>query len=139
MPCEPNEPGAFLAMNGQHYVRTPVAIGVGAPLAGAWIHAPAMFDHVFDESFWTAAARVPVLVLDDVGLEPQDARVRDRIVGLLVGRYDAARRTIVTTNLNGADFRKTYASGAGERLAARLGGGSWFTVRPIESAARAAP
>ncbi len=137
IPCEPVEPGAFMGVNGSHYLRVPVMVGAGALLPGLWLHAPRMFENLFSEPFWTAAVRAPVLVVDDLGLEPQDARVRDRVVGLLVGRYDAARPTIVTTNLNAQAFRTTYASGAGERLAARLTG-SWFNVKPLDSAVKAA-
>jgi hypothetical protein len=138
-PCNADTPGAFFEQaNGCHYVLRPVSLG-GAPLPGRWMHAPEASDNIFSEPFWTAATRAGVLVLDDLGLGPQPERVVSRLVGLLVSRYDAARPTIVTTNLAHGAFRQAYASGPGERLAARLGGGAWMQVVQGPPARRAAP
>lgn len=126
-PCEPDTEGAARGINGAFYVLRPVEIGASS-MPAMWIHAPQFFDHIFDEPYWTKAARIGALVIDDLGLEPQDARVRDRVIGLLVGRYDDARPTIVTTNLTASAFRGTYGQGAGERLVARLGGGAWVQI-----------
>ncbi len=127
MPCEVGDPRAIRAANGQDYIETPVQLG-GTPLQGRWLHAPECFDHLFDEVFWTVATRCGVLVLDDLGLEPQRVNVRDRLLGLLVGRFDAGRKTILTCNLTVGDFRGMYGQGAGERLMSRLADGGWVQV-----------
>lgn len=133
LPAEPDEEGAWRdSVTGGWYRTAAVSLG-GKLRQGAWLHAPATATHVFNESLWSGAEVAGVLVVDDLGLEPGEARVRDRLLGLLVGRYDAARPTIVSTNLDAASFRLRYCAGAGERLAARIGGRAWHQVARVST------
>ena len=130
-PCDPEETGAYKSCTGGvwlgYYVREHV-VEVGSRLLTVrWVHAPSAFDNLFLPSFWKVLEAVEMLVLDDLGLEPQTPNVKSRIIGLLVERCNRDRPTIVTTNSSLADFRATYGSGSGARLMTRLDRG-WLQV-----------
>lgn len=76
---------------------------------------------------------VRVLVVDDLGLERTTPFVAERLDGLLVGRHDGARQTIVTTNLQPTELMKRSAR-IGSRLLSgtvvRLGGSDRRLARP---------
>lgn len=76
----------------------------------------------FDGEFWGALERAPVLVLDDLGSEPLDEKgwALGNIAALLDARYDARRRTIVTSNLPWARLRARYCEADGGRLLDRV-------------------
>jgi hypothetical protein len=125
--CDESEEGAYKACQDGvwygYWIRD-VKCQVGSvPLSGAWVHAPSTFDGLFLPAFWKSLEKAEVLVLDDLGLEPQTPNVKSRIIGALVARFDAGRRTVVTTNLDRAAFQAAYCSGPGARIAARLGNG----------------
>jgi len=125
--CDETEEGAYKAcVDGVWYgywIRD-VQCQVGSvPLSGAWVHAPSTFDGLFLPAFWKNLEKAEVLVLDDLGLEPQTPTVKSRIIGALVARFDGGKRTIVTTNLDRAAFQATYCAGPGARIASRLGNG----------------
>jgi nucleoside-triphosphatase THEP1 len=129
--CYPDEEGAYKQCSdgtwmGSYVRDIPVEVG-SRLLTGKWIHAPSAFDNLFLPSFWKALGQAELLVLDDLGLEPQTENVRARITGLLVMRHDADRPTLVTTNLSNDDFQSTYGSGPGRRIITRLGQG-WIQV-----------
>jgi len=111
--------GRFLVLGGP--------TGSGKSVCAAWIVAGACSSSVWLRadvltSFkaWDAVAdRVEgagLLVVDDLGAEPNWAR--DLLGRVLRTRADDDRRTIVTTNLPSADLGKSY----GDRLMSRLEG-----------------
>jgi DNA replication protein DnaC len=59
---------------------------------------------------------VGVLVVDDVGAQDRGQYARDVLRELLTERHEGRARTIVTTNLDGAEFRDHL----GERLSERI-------------------
>jgi DNA replication protein DnaC len=75
---------------------------------------------------------VPCLAVDDVGLE--EKRQRGRIEQLIYDRHAAGNMTVLTTNLDGMEFKAAY----NERVASRMREvGSWRlckeVVRPGEA------
>jgi hypothetical protein len=125
-PAEPASPGAYPTGSAWYVDRT-VEVGALAELRGRWLDASACGEHLFDEVWWTRSRTAAVLVIDDLGLEGE-GRVRDRMIGLVVERENHGRPTIITTNLGPEPFKRTYWTGAGERLATRLQRGMWVNV-----------
>jgi DNA replication protein DnaC len=76
---------------------------------------------------------VRVLVVDDLGLERTTPFVAERLDGLLVGRHDNARQTLITTNLAPSELMKKSPR-IGSRLLSgtvlRLGGTDRRFARP---------
>ena len=84
-----------------------------------------------DHGFWPRLYAEHLLVVDDLGTEPLDAKGFGlaAISDLIDRRYDGARKTILTTNLPGAAFRSRF----GERLWRRLVEvGMWIDLAPLE-------
>lgn len=75
-----------------------------------------------DHGFWPRLQGEKLLVIDDLGTEPLDAKGYGftAICDLVDRRYDAARKTIITTNLPLEAFRERYGGEAGARLWRRL-------------------
>lgn len=71
-----------------------------------------------DPGFWPRLQGERLLVIDDLGTEPLDAKGfgLSAICDLVDRRYDAARKTIITTNKSLAEFKERYGIGAGARL-----------------------
>jgi hypothetical protein len=70
-------------------------------------------------------AKVPHLVVDDLGAEYQDVRgaLQSRLDWLIEQRHARMKRTVITTNLNAKDFAARY----GERIIDRLReSGRWY-------------
>lgn len=103
----------------------PVTIIPGEPVAARWVHARQLFHNVFDAKLWEAVAKVPVLVVDDLGAEPEDQRVTPLIASVLCERVDGGKKTIGTTNLALDRFKRRY----GERVFGRLAGEAWYGAR----------
>lgn len=81
-----------------------------------------------DHAFWPTLHGEKLLVIDDAGVEPLDAKGYGlaAVVGLFDRRYDAARKTILTTNLTLEAFRPRF----GERVWRRLGeAGTWVDLK----------
>lgn len=75
--------------------------------------------------------RTKLLVLDDLGLEHDDAGgwAVGNIQALIVERFDDAKLTVMTTNLDAETFKKRY----GERVVDRIRGGGRFSKVPGDS------
>ena len=75
----------------------------------------------FNTDFWSQVAKVPVLVVDDLGTEPLDDKgwIIANIHALLDSRYDHCLKTIFTTNLPADKFKARYGCDGG-RLIDRL-------------------
>ena len=73
-----------------------------------------------DYPAFLTVVRIPMLAIDDVGIEPLEVmeygNVANPIVELLTKRYDEQLFTILTTNLTPEGIRKRY----GDRIADRL-------------------
>lgn len=70
-------------------------------------------------AMWKRWTEMPLLVIDDLGLEGEAAR--DDIALLLLERYESARVTICTANLTDKLFGARYLTGeTGPRLADRM-------------------
>jgi DNA replication protein DnaC len=98
------------------------AVLSGAPLDAHWIQARVFWTKVFERALWDHAERVSVLVVDDLGAEPEDQRVTPLISSLLCQRVDMGLKTLVTTNMDPGMFGRRY----GPRLVDRLEGEAWF-------------
>src|SRR5690606_2901889 len=70
----------------------------------------------YAETVFDSMAEAKVLLLDDLGAERQTEFSVDLICGLLDNRYAEGRTTLVSTNFDVKEIRKTY----GERFADRL-------------------
>lgn len=110
--------------------------GTGKTVAAAWgcaFHAGRMVKAVdlvriglFDQGTeLPGLAGARTLAIDDLGMEPLDQRGYGyaALFDLLDRRYDANRKTIVTTNLAMPEFRERYGTGPGARL--------WDRVREV--------
>lgn len=73
-----------------------------------------------DGVVWNRAALADVLLLDDLGAERATEYQRDQINTLLRDRFNARRRTIVTTNATGFNALATNPDGSGGPLDARM-------------------
>jgi DNA replication protein DnaC len=75
-----------------------------------------------DPDFWPTLERARLLAIDDLGLEPLDARdyALACVVDLIDRRYDGTRKTIITTNLGTEAFRERYCVGPGVRMLRRI-------------------
>lgn len=74
--------------------------------------------HSSRDELWAVWRTSPMLVIDELGVEAQH---RDALLGLLLGRYDDGRGTIVTSNLTRELVVSTYMVGLrGDQLADRL-------------------
>ena len=104
-------------------------IGAGKTTAAAWIVAGEKANSVWlpartvdDLESWKQvghlAKTAQLLVIDDLGTErdTESGFGRDTLGNLFTDRIDRAQRTVVTTNLSGAELVKRY----GERLRSRL-------------------
>lgn len=70
-------------------------------------------------------------VIDDVGAEPQDTKgyAYAAFFDAIERRYDAAKKTILTTNLTMDEFRERYGSGVGVRFWDRVRGDArWIDI-----------
>jgi hypothetical protein len=81
-----------------------------------------LFDQPAGSEEW---GRARLLVIDDLGMEPIDPKGYGyaAIYDLMDRRYDANRKTLITTNLTQAEFRERYGTGTGARL--------WDRVREV--------
>ncbi len=72
----------------------------------------------YDEGEMDELETTPLLVLDDLGSEYQDAKgfLRAFLDGLVNARYDAGLRTIATTNLKAAEFADRYGARIADRI-----------------------
>jgi DNA replication protein DnaC len=87
---------------------------------------PLQTDSIFDPALWNVVSRTAVLVIDDLGAEPRDDdRTTPAIAALVCDRGDAARKTLITTNMDHESFRRRY----GERVFDRLIGKAWHGTR----------
>lgn len=75
-----------------------------------------------DPGFWPRLFAEKLLVVDDLGAEPLDAKGFGiaAITDLVDRRYDGARKTIVTTNYAQDEFKARYGVGPGARLWRRI-------------------
>ncbi len=75
----------------------------------------------YDSDFWHELEVAGLLVIDDLGTEPRDEKgwASANLAALLDARYDACRKTIITTNLNAERFKAIYGNDGG-RLIDRL-------------------
>lgn len=89
-------------------------------------------DDPMGERLSDRAERAELLVLDDLGAERSTDFARDRLVHLLVQRYDWRRQTIVTTNLTPEALGETY----GARLASRLSTYTRLVIEGLDKRAR---
>ena len=69
-----------------------------------------------EEELLHPADSMDLLILDDVGAENASEWVRDRLYLIINRRYESAKATIITTNLDEADME----SRVGARIASRL-------------------
>ena len=129
MPADESVPGAVKSkVNGDWYVTMPMTLG-GEPLNGRWVNGRQFFHSIFNELFWKQLEATPLLVVDDLGAEVQDEKVRTAFVAMLVERMDRMRKTLLTTNLTLDAFAQSYGQVAGgARLIDRLDGRAWMTV-----------
>lgn len=117
------------------------AVGTGKSLSAAWAAAfnGGHFAHAFrliqagtyDREFWEFVREPQLLVLDDMGAEPQDSKGHGlaNVANLLAERHAALKQTIVTTNLPKDAFMAAYCQGPGLRIRDRVReGGVWFNV-----------
>jgi DNA replication protein DnaC len=84
-----------------------------------------------DPGYWPSLQRASLLAIDDLGTEPLDPKGYGHavIADLIDRRYDASRKTILTTNLPQAAFRQRYGEGQGARLWDRIReAGLWVDV-----------
>ena len=72
----------------------------------------------FDDAAMSEVEKAPLLVIDDLGVEYMDVKgeAASRFDALLDERYDARRKTVITSNMNAADFTARY----GVRIADRF-------------------
>ena len=86
-----------------------------------WVHASALAPRTgWSESavLWERWQRVPLLALDDLGVETCDPAV---VQGLLLTRWDAGLVTLASTNAGWPEWSARYLGGsAGDRLRDRL-------------------
>lgn len=75
-----------------------------------------------DPGYWPGLQRAPLLAIDDLGTEPLDPKGYGHavIADLIDRRYDANRKTVLTTNLPQPAFRQRYGEGTGARLWDRI-------------------
>ncbi len=123
---EPSDPKTILVLAGE--------VGTGKTVAAAWGAAVGRGRMVKaidllraglypqDPLFWPRLYTEKLLVVDDLGAEPLDAKGHQLAVisDVVDRRYDAGKKTIVTTNLAQAQFRERYGTGPGERLWRRI-------------------
>lgn len=104
-------------------------VGAGKTTAAAWVVAGELANAVWlpartvdDLERWKEvshqAKTAQLLVIDDIGTErdSESGFGRDTLGSLWTDRLDRAQRTVVTTNLSGAELVKRY----GDRLRSRL-------------------
>lgn len=117
-------------------------VGTGKTVAAAWgcaFHSGRLAKAIdlirigmFDESSaLPVLAHCRLLAVDDLGMEPMDSKgyAYAAVYDLLDRRYDAALKTIITTNLTTDQFRERYGTGAGARLWDRIREiGVWFNI-----------
>lgn len=108
------------------------AAWVAAELGGVWLtcqRAARLFGAAFGPQYeqQNAALDAHTLVVDDVGSEVDDLapRMCAALIELLEQRKEARYRTVITTNLAGADFKARYPD---VRLMSRLSGVQWVTA-----------
>jgi DNA replication protein DnaC len=70
---------------------------------------------------------VRVLIVDDWGLQRETPFVAERLDGLLVGRHDSARQTIITTNLQPTELMRRSA-----RIGSRLLSGTVLRLAGVD-------
>lgn len=89
-----------------------------AKLGGKWIRAADLVRIKGDEDPTEAAAVGSPVVIDDLGQEHVGASdyALSTIDRVLSARYDANQITIITTNLNRADFRRRYSARLDDRI-----------------------
>lgn len=130
--------------------RTPIlvlagGVGTGKTVAAAWacaFHSGRMvkaldlvriglFAEGQDKTTLRELERADLAVIDDVGAEPQDTKgyAYAAFFEAFERRYDAAAKTILTTNLTLDEFRARYGTGVGVRFWDRIRGDArWIDV-----------
>jgi DNA replication protein DnaC len=87
----------------------------------------------FDRDLLTDLGAAPVLALDELGSEKGNDASDATLFEMLGARYRRGRLTVIGTNLDAAQFKARYCTGAMERLYDRLrASGLWVNV-PGES------
>jgi hypothetical protein len=134
---QPSEPKTILVLAGVGHAGKTVAASWGCAFHGGRLVKAVdliragMFPS--DQDFWPRLERVRLLAIDDLGLEPLDARdyALACVVDLIDRRYDGARKTIITTNLAAEEFRQRYCTGPGVRMLRRVREvGRFLEVKP---------
>jgi len=76
----------------------------------------------FDKDYWREIENVELLVIDDLGAEPSDAKGfgKANLLNLLSYRESMGHKTIITSNANFALLKEHYLSGPGERILDRM-------------------
>ena len=96
-----------------------------------WLHASALAPRTgWSESavLWERWQRVPLLCVDDLGVETCDPAV---VQGLLLTRWDAGLVTLASTNAMWPEWSARYLGGsAGDRLRDRLKSAQWHDGAP---------
>lgn len=74
----------------------------------------------YDREYWEELESTPYLVVDDLGAEPKDSKgyFEANLANLVDKRI--SKRTVITTNLSGADFKTRYSTGDMSRTWSRL-------------------
>lgn len=105
--------------------------GYSAPLlvtAESLRNAPSfgfMVDGVLVNNFWRQVEASKFLVVDDIGAESSTDASMARLLGILQTRETKSRKTLITTNLDAADFSTTYQGRMESRLTALDGTAIW--------------
>lgn len=75
-----------------------------------------------NQEFWDTCQAKALLAIDDLGTEPRDEKgyAAALFETLMDRRYDAAKRTIITTNITADQFKATYCGGPTGRLYDRI-------------------
>jgi len=93
------------------------------PRAGLWITAEQLaaswteFPDGEGRATWDKARRVRILVLDDLGREPNTEKSNARLANLLCERDAELRRTVFSTTLTTAQLKERYGDALADRLA----------------------
>jgi len=89
-------------------------------LGGCWIAADNLGGLMQRWEDWQVAAkrfeRYPYLVIDDLGFQPNTDYVRLRMAKLLISRYEADNKTIITSNLSPDQLAKELDPRVASRL-----------------------
>jgi DNA replication protein DnaC len=95
----------------------------GAVPSAKWVHAFELVKaSTFDRTFWAHVESPDLLVVDDLGTMPLDAKgyAAANLSNLLCFREAQDRKTLITTNLTWDHFSADYLTGPGERVRDRM-------------------